>query len=159
MVETLKQSGHEVSLILKIPKPINGSKDEKDDQTDEGVVADGSNGSCELLDPASNQMPESDGLSVDDVDMEGIHSPDGFHGDTDLSNLQSIFRMKKQASLDLKRTSSVPLTDREKAGMLEGEGTVEEIDGGSNKFSPLTGLQQRMHTRTSSAGTQVSRVV
>ncbi|XP_064405032.1 connector enhancer of kinase suppressor of ras 2-like isoform X2 [Halichondria panicea] len=161
VVETLKQSGHEVSLILKIPKPVNGNKEEKDDQTDEGVVADGSNGSCEILDPASNQMPESDGLSVDDVDMEGIHSPDGFQGDTDLSNLQSIFRMKKNASLDLKRTSSVPLTDREKADTIleaQGEGALEETDGGSNNFSPLAGLQQRMHTRTSSAGTPACKV-
>ncbi len=156
MVETLKQCGHEVCLILKIPKYIEGNKEEKDDQTDEGVVADSSNGSCELLHTVSNQMAESDGQSVDDVDMEGcdgIQSPEGFQGDTDLSNLQSIFKMSKQSSLDLKRTASFPLTDKERAGAILDTGGDEETDGGSDKSSPLTRSSPRIiHTRTSSAG-------
>lgn len=165
VVETLKQSGHEVSLILKIPKSIKGDKEEKDDQTDEGVVADSSSGSCELLNTTSNQMGESDGQSVDDVDMEGcggLQSPDGFQGDTDLSHLQNIFKMTKQPSLDLKRTASVPLTDREKAGTVLDTGGDEETDGGSEKSSPLTissGSHQILHTRTSSAGLPEKQVL
>ena len=158
MVETLKQSGHEVTLILKTPKPLEGFKYEKDDQTDEGVVADGSSGSCELV---TNQITESDGLSVDDVDMEGgsgVNSPDGFQGDTDLSSLQLV-RLKKQPSLDLKRTSSVPLTEREKAEAVSeaqtdnSEDTIEEVDGGSTVSPPpMGGFEERLHARTASAG-------
>ena len=165
MVETLKQSGHEVTLILKTPKPLEGTKYEKDDQTDEGVVADGSSGSCELLDPVSNQITESDGLSVDDVDMEGgsgINSPDGFQGDTDLSSLQNVLRAKKQASLDLKRTSSAPLTDKEKAEATSevpsnsSKDTLEETDGGPTLSPPpIGGFEQRLHTRAASTGTKV----
>lgn len=179
MVETLKQSGHKVTLILKVPTPKlkEGSKeDDKDDQTDEGVVADESSGSCDLLDPSSNQITdtlmESDGLSVDDLDTEdsSIKSPDGFQGDTDLSGLHNILRTKKEASLDIKRTSSAPLTDQEKANSILEKNSkdtfgsnenvlTEETDG----LSPSPGLmgvtfEQRLHQRTASEGQGKVRV-
>ena len=175
MVETLKQSGHEVTLILKVPTPElkEGSKeDEKDDQTDEGVVADGSSGSCDPLDPSTDTLIESDGLSLDDLDIEdgsSIKSPDEFQGDTDLSGLHNMLRTKKEISLDIKRTSSVPLTDREKANSILdknskdtlgcNENIIEETDG-SSPSPRLLGVtfEQRLHQRTASEGQGKVRV-
>lgn len=173
VVDTLKQSGHEVTLILKVPNAELVKEEERDYQTDEGVVVDGSSGSCDPLDPSSNQITdtviESDGVSIDDIDVvdsEGFKSPDGFDGDTDLSGLHNILKNTKLPELEIQRTSSVPLTDRDKANSIldskasknPSENNADERDGFSNLPNVDRNFEQRLHQRTASDGQAISKV-
>lgn len=168
----MKACGHQVTLILKVgphhyQNGCNGEEGEEDRGEGNGVSEsnglneqgqgppDGENGEEDVDDSGNDEEDEtfvSHDLSRDSsCDSQPLHpmsgqstsndlelskspqTPESFEGDTDFSGMQP---------LDLKRTASAPLTDKEKASALEAstESTVDslnaasscdELDGGS----------------------------
>ena len=87
-------------------------------------------------------------------DSKSPRTPESFEGDTDFSGMQP---------LDLKRTSSAPLTDKEKASAFEAStestgdslnaaSSCEEVDGSPVIKREDMSFEQRLENRTSSDG-------
>lgn len=75
--------------------------------------------SGEPLTNTSQSTNQSDGLSSSQDTLDDIaESPASFEGDTDFSGMENIL-VKRRLPLDLHRTSSAPLTDKEKDVVLE----------------------------------------
>ena len=153
-MDTLKACGHQVTLILKVgPHHYqNGcnSKEEREGEengvSEEGQgppegddeqedVNDGGNeeetfisndlshdSSCDSQPP----HPMPDQSASNDLELsKSPQTPESFEGDTDFSGMQP---------LDLKRTASAPLTDKEKASALEAstESVVDSLNAASS---------------------------
>ena len=152
MVDTLKACGHQVTLILKVGPHHYQNGCSKDDK-------EGENGVSELNEEGQGPPEEEEDVDDDGNDEETFIShdssrdsscdsqpphplsnqsasnelelskspqtPESFEGDTDFSGMQP---------LDLKRTASVPLTDKEKASALEAstESTVDSLNAASS---------------------------
>ena len=187
VVDTLKACGHRVTLILKVgPYHYqNGcSKPDKEEQADgdgEGDVVEegeererdqGREEDESINDGADEEIFVSRDSSRDsscDIqshqlsdhsannELEGSKSPqtpDSFEGDTDFSGMQP---------LDLKRTTSAPLTERERASALEAstESTADSLNAGSSceevDGSPVMrkgdmSFEERLQNRSSGDG-------
>ena len=184
MVDTLKACGHQVTLILKIgahhyqngcdkddKEERDGEEEEEEERVGEvkGVEevkenGDGGNdgtftshdsshdSSC---DSHHHQLSEHSIASNETYDSKSPQTPESFEGDTDFSGMQV---------LDLKRTTSVPLTDREKASALEAStestadslnaaSSCDELDGGSpvTRRGDMT-FEERLENRGSGEG-------
>lgn len=200
MVETLKASGHEVSLVVNTgsssadhtpPSEDLPNGDQAD--TDRGGVAGGDGvlesphaksgpgfSANQIVDPfltgTSQSTNYSDGSSQDTLD-DIAESPASFEGDTDFSGMEKI--LLKSRVLDLHRTSSAPLTHREKAvaldasaesgsssgggrGEVKGSGDTASLNcldgasgesGGVSVSSDNPSFESRIQMRTSSDGT------
>lgn len=131
MVETLKASGHEVSLVINA-----GSSSSKRNSTTEEILNGSGGGASKSQELPSPDTPyesrlladqstgnsqstyNSDGLSSSQDTLDDIvDSPASFEGDTDFGGMEKVL-MKSQV-LDLHRTSSAPLTHRERTVALE----------------------------------------
>jgi hypothetical protein len=179
VVETLKASGHEVSLVINAgssdddapptsdPLPL-GVGDQVDNDEESG-------GDPHLLarhntDPFLTSTSQStDGMYSSQDTLDDItESPLSFEGDTDFSGMEKV--LVKSKVLDLHRTSSAPLTHRERVeasiessegGCGEGKGetvSLDCLDGASGESGNITGsenqsYESRLQMRTSSDGT------
>ncbi len=206
VMETLKASGHEVSLVInagnkesanpeqpangtaplgeisprgKATAPLDGGED-----TSQGLSShdDSYDSPLSLANakPLTNtsQSTTSDVLSSSQDTLDDmVDSPASFEGDTDFSGMEKL--LVKNRSLDLHRTSSAPLIERERAGLLEASdesglssadsrvegkrmlgnpetGSLEGVDGGEegrSKASSSQPYEMRLQMRTASDGT------
>lgn len=196
MVETLKASGHQVSLVINAGSSAietdhappsadlpNGGQVDAGELRDEPL-----DGSCDShmltrhsTDPSITSNSQStDGMSSSQDTLDDIvESPVSFEGDTDFSGMEKV--LMKSKVVDLHRTSSAPLTHREKAVVMEastesgsssggGHGeskgsmgsaetaSLDHLDGASRESGNMTGsenvsYESRLQMRTSSDGT------
>lgn len=201
VVETLKASGHEVSLVINTGSSSTGHTSPSGDlrngdqadtggvdvtNLDDGALRSPYDESCDrrlsanqnsdpFVTSTSHSTNYSDGMSSSQDTLDDIaESPASFEGDTDFSGMEKI--LVKSKVLDLHRTSSAPLTHREKAVVLEesgsssggghGEGkgprevgsldcldgaSVESGGGGISSDNPS--YESRLQMRTASDGT------
>ena len=155
VVDTLKACGHQVTLILKVgshhyqngckrkdsheengvsePNELNEEgqvppereEEEEEDENDcgnEDETFESHDSSCDS--PPSHPLFNQSASNELEL-SKSPQSPESFEGDTDFSGMQV---------LDLKRTSSAPLTEKEKASALEAstESTVDSLNAGSS---------------------------
>ena len=203
MVETLKASGHQVSLVIN----AGSSTGETDhapplDDLPNGNQVDIGEDSSELKPDVSldescdsrrvlarhntdtsitSNSQSTDGMSSSQDTLDDIvESPVSFEGDTDFSGMEKV--LMKSKVVDLHRTSSAPLTHRERAVVMEastesgtsssggGRGeskgsmgsaetaSLDHLDGASRESGSMTGsenmsYESRLQMRTSSDGT------
>lgn len=203
MVETLKASGHEVSLVINVGSsnashtPPSGELPNGDqvgsDRINDGALKSQRTSHDEAFDSqlSANQNTNpsltsnsqstnySDGMSSSQDTLDDIaESPGSFEGDTDFSGMEKVLMRSKV--LDLHRTSSAPLTHREKAVVLEAstesgsssgrgegkgslcsgetgsldclDGASGETGGSSSITSSSASYESRLQMRTSSDG-------
>ena len=151
MVETLKASGHEVTLIINAgtserakkvtaedspdshtTRPVqNGAGDDtlklnatEDEHSDSSHLATNQS-SGEPLSSISQSTTHSDGLSSSQGTLDDITgSPASFEGDTDFSGMHNVLLhgpLDPHGPLDLQRTSSAPLIDQRKVTDLSSD--------------------------------------
>lgn len=180
-METLKACGHQVTLILKVGSHHyqNGCSKDGEEEGDgdreeergeeakgeEKVKENGDGGNEDTFtshdsshdsscDSQRHQLSEHSVASNETFDSKSPQTPESFEGDTDFSGMQP---------LDLKRTTSVPLTDTEKASAFEAstESTADSLNAASScdeiDGSPLTrkgemSFEERLENRTSGEG-------
>lgn len=185
-METLKASGHEITLVINAGTSQNHgvlNGDETQDSREEDALESCEQSHDESCDSHSltNQNHEhiannsqssnySDDRSSSQDTLDDIaESPGSFEGDTDFSGMENLLK-NRRIPLDLHRTSSAPLTDREKAvalvtskdsgssHVLSDEKTSLEEDRDSESLDAVDGSESGGHEarakrRTSSDGT------
>ena len=149
VMETLKASGHEVSLVInagnknKEPQPPNEESPKSTPQSSttsllqdvgaqqvshkESIDSPHHLANAEPLTNTSLSTNTSDALSSSQDTLDGIvDSPASFEGDTDFSGMEKLL-VKSRLPLDLQRTSSAPLID---TGALDtsGESGLSSVD-------------------------------
>lgn len=190
VVETLKASGHEVSLVINAGSSSANHTPLSEDLPNGNQVDTGGDDNSALklretplnnsrllthhnTDPcltgSSQSTNFSDGMSSSQDTLDDIaESPVSFEGDTDFSGMEKI--LMKSKVLDLHRTSSAPLTHRERAVVMEastesgsslggGKGSIcsgetaslDCLDSGESSESQS--YESRLQMRTSSDGT------
>lgn len=172
VIDTLKASGHEVVLVLNVGSSGNKHSDENNGPNDESTDYSCQTSHDEFRSPADQNAEPStshslaysdDRSSSQDTLDDIIGSPASFEGDTDFSGLESV-AITNSLPLDLHRTSSAPLIDREQEVALDsspssidhclgnGETGSLELLASGDSTKRTSSFEKRLQMRTSSDG-------